>query len=121
MYKCCICGTIYDNERDAVKCVNKCAREKSQLGIFQSKEAPRQEDITTVTFSEEIVQGSNGLAGLDKERVEDILYQLEMHGAPVRNINYLRESVLKGWEDKSPADRGAAINRLGMMLKIYEK
>ena len=50
MYKCCLCGKEYETEKAAVKCVNKCGREKFLDGAFQHKEAKYSGERTTVSF-----------------------------------------------------------------------
>ena len=124
MYKCCLCGKTYDNEKDTVKCVNRCGREKSQLGIFHSKEAPRQEDITTITFDTPELSMDVDYADLSefyKNEIEKMLYNLEMGGVAIRNVNYLRATTFANWDNKTPEQQLEALNRLKLMSKIYGK
>lgn len=50
MYRCCLCGKTYEEEQDAVKCVNKCGREALSTGKFIKKDVPQLPDVTNVEF-----------------------------------------------------------------------
>ena len=53
IYKCCLCGTAYNSESAAVKCVNRCGRAMHQKGVFQTKNAPYIEGTTEVIYNGE--------------------------------------------------------------------
>ena len=50
IYKCCLCGKLYNSESAVVKCVNRCGRAMHQKGVFETKSV-YSEGTTTIEYS----------------------------------------------------------------------
>lgn len=114
MYKCCICGTEYDNEAAAVRCVNKCGRECFASGKFVKKETKHSPDITNVEFDFE--DAINDILHLDVVLLIDKMFEV---GAPKPQVAALRDKVLEGWNEIDNHERANRFNRVVMAAKLY--
>ena len=104
MYKCCICGTEYDDEAAAVRCVNKCVRECFASGKFVKKETKHSPDVT------------NDILHLDVILLIDKMLEV---GAPKPQVAALRDKVLAGWNEIDNRERANRFNRVVMAAKLY--
>lgn len=114
MYKCCICGTEYDNEAAAVRCVNKCAREGFASGKFVKKETKHSPDITNVEFDFEDI--TNDLIHLSTILTLDKMLEV---GVPKPQVAALRDKVLKDWDKIDNHERSNRHHRVLMAAKLY--
>ena len=115
MFRCCLCGTRYVKEQDAVKCVNKCGRAAHQDGKFQVKESKHSEDISKVSF-DFIEDAINDIYFLN---IINLLDKLSEAGAPKSQVSVLRDKILKDWNDVDNNEHFKRYNELCMLAKIY--
>ena len=95
MFKCCICGKTYDNEAAAVKCVNKCGREKSSLGVFKSKTIKNSSEFCETTYSFSIPDFS----------FDEIFEKLSTLKCPAYVVAQLKKDCLSNWDSKSDKEK----------------
>ena len=114
MYKCCICGTEYENEAAAVRCVNKCGRECFASGKFVKKETKHSPNVTNVEFDFE--EAINDILHLDVILLIDKMLEV---GAPKPQVAALRDKVLEGWSEIDNKERANRFNRVVMAAKLY--
>lgn len=115
MFKCCLCGTEYEREQDAVKCVNRCGRAAHQNGKFQTKESKHSNDLFKVSFDfiEDAIQD---IYFLDILNLLDKLFDA---GAPKSQVAVLKDKILKDWNDVDNNERCKRYSELCMLAKIY--
>ena len=73
MFKCCICGKSYETERAAVRCVNKCGREKFENKDFVKKDSVYRGETVEIFYK---VNEDLHL----KEKCEKLLTKIEAKG-----------------------------------------
>ena len=86
MFKCCLCGKSYETERAAVRCVNKCGREKFENKDFIKKESTYRGE--TVEISYRVSEDMNL-----KEKCEELVEKIQSKGIATS----LRRQ-LKNWD-----------------------
>ena len=93
MYKCCLCGTEYKDAADAVKCVNRCGRQKFQDGAFIKKDSKYSGASTETIFLNDFS------VDFKEKEIEDeirkICSQLIDLGAPSTYVNRMMMHILQ--------------------------
>ena len=113
MFKCCLCGREYENEKAAVKCVNKCGREKFLDGAFQHKETKYSGEETRIKFDFEVESDSI------KEDILRIFQELADNGAPPKRIETLRKNLLDSWDNKTDEEKKEELGRVLALKNLF--
>lgn len=112
IFTCCICGTSYNNEAAAVKCVNKCGRAMHKAGVFQTKSSEYKEGEVKVVYPSDNEEGDTL-----KEECLEILDNKVLDGSTMSNgsLNFFMEQMSK-WDTLSHIQR----NQLHDMIVMLE-
>ena len=110
MFKCCLCGKIYDNEAAAVKCVNKCGREKASLGVFKSKTIKNSNEVSETTYNFSIPDYS----------FDEIWEKLLELKCPAYVVAQLKKDCLSDWNNKSDREKEDCYNKVVMTMWLYQ-
>lgn len=113
MFKCCLCGKIYESEKAAVKCVNKCGQEKFLDGAFRHKESKYSGEITRISFDFEVKSDSI------KEDILRICQELIDIGISEKRVEILKNSVLDNWDSKTEAEKETELGRILTLKNIF--
>ena len=117
MYKCCLCGNEYENATDAVKCVNRCGRQKFQDGAFIKKNSKYSGETTQTIFPNDFT------FDFTEKEIEDeirkISSQLIDLGAPPVYVGRKMMSIFFTWPEKSKGDKIKDLKHLIITLSMY--
>lgn len=114
MFKCCLCGKEYELEKDVVKCVNRCGRQKASEGVFQSKNSKYSGEFSTTDFGFEVEDI------VSKEKISEMLDDLIKAGAPHPYIDGIINEIERTWDNKSNQERMDDYNRIMLIKGIYK-
>lgn len=113
MFKCCLCGKEYETENAAVKCVNKCSREKFLDGAFQHKNAKYRGETSNVSFNFEID------TEMIKESIAFLLNKMLENGAPNKRVEVLKKEIFSNWDNKTEEEKRNELGRIEIMASIF--
>lgn len=111
MFKCCVCGKMYNSEVEAIKCINKCARTAHENGQFVTKEAKHSEQ-TTVNFKNESDCSASVAA--------QALIGLMDKGIAIGAISSLYRKVFNNWRNINDNERKTRLNYISSICEIYK-
>lgn len=113
MYTCPLCKRQYETEKEVVKCVNKCGRDKASAGWLSSKSIYSGE---TTKVSYEIKTGAPS-----REKVNELCNELQDRGVLNSSVRELRLKTLNNWDNLNEEIKKNRINELTMMVNLYRK
>ncbi len=119
MYKCCLCGNEYEDAADAVRCVNRCGRQKFQDGTFVKKDSKYSGETTQTIFLNDFT------FDFTEKEIEDeirkISSQLIDLGASSVYVNRKMMHIFLTWPEKSKGDKIKDLKHLIITLSMYVK
>ena len=116
MFRCCLCGKEYELEKDVVKCVNRCGRQKQADGVFQPKNSKYSGETASTSFCFDI-----DVSDSIKNDITKILDDLIEAGAPRPYITGVRNSTFKDWDSKTDEEKAECYGNILMISGMYKK